>query len=226
MAEPKLILQSFSDRLLMRSAPPQPDALLVTNHLGSTIIGYTLLYRGAPESGEPSGLNRTYYNFGVSSNGVEIPDGATQFVMPQVSHRWEAPAPQHTGMSQCGAREADPWFSSVSGQSVITISIDLVILDSGKVLGPDEGGTLAGLKGVLSAYAEIRAALAQNRTQEDLEAEFTRKFNEEREIPGRTAMMRGAEFRHMARLAGRSKNLFLHEVAKREANFRPLSLSR
>lgn len=226
MAEPTLILQSISDRLLMRSAPPRPDALLVTNHLGSTIIGYTLLYRCTPESGEPSGLNRTYYNFGVNSNGVEIPDGATQFVTPQVSHRWEAAAPQHTGMSQCAAGESDPWLSSVSGQSVITISIDLVILDSGTILGPDEGGTLAGLQGVLRANEEIRAILAHDWSRKELEAEFTRKFNEEREKPGRTAMMRGAEFRQLASLARRSNDALLQELAKREANFRPLSLHR
>ncbi len=202
MAEPQVIIRPFSDGLLLQSVPLEPGSLLLTNNLGSTIIGYTVRGFCTPEFGEPFGHHRVLYNFGVKSNGVEIPDGATRSVM---------------------LRDPDR-----SGRSFVTmtISIDLVILDSGKVLGPDEGGTLAGLEGVLSAQAEIRSLLAQHRTTEELEAEFTRMFNEENKKRDRAALTRGAEFRQFANLARRSKDLLLQEIAIREANFRPLSLHR
>jgi len=199
MAEPRVTIRPFSDGLILQSVPLEPDSLLLTNNLGSTIIGYTVCYRCTPESGEPSGRNRIHYNFGLRSNGVEIPNSATRLITPP-------------GLG--------------FGQSDLTISIDLVILDSGQILGPDEAGTLAGLEGVLSAHAEIRSLLAQTRTTADLEAELTRKFNEEREKTDRTAMMRGAEFRQLANLTRRSPDLLLQEVAKREANFRPRTLHR
>lgn len=199
MAEPLVVIRPFSDGLILQPVPLEPDSLLLTNNLGSTIIGYTVSYLCTPESGEPFGRNRIHYNFGVRSNGVEIPNGATRLVTPP-------------GLG--------------FGQSDLTISIDLVILDSGQILGPDEAGTLAGLEGVLSAHAEIRSLLAQNLTKKDLEAELTRKFNEEREKQDRTAMMRGAEFRQLANLARRSPDLLPQQIARREANFRSLSLHR
>jgi len=200
MAEPQVIIRPFSEGLIIQSVPLEPDSLLLTNNLGSTIIGYTVSYLCTPESGEPFGHNRISYNFGVNSNGAEIPNGATRLVTPP-------------SCLYCG-------------QSELTISVDLVILDSGQVLGPDEAGTLAGLEGVLSAQTEIRSLLAQTLTLVELEAELTRKFNEERQKQDRTAMMRGAEFRQLANLARRSPDLLHQELARREANFRPLFLHR
>jgi hypothetical protein len=248
---PKVLIKPFSRELTLRSASDAtsrstipsalqsslgkaskllPYSLLLTNNTGSTIIGYTIHYSGDSEGSESFAFNRVFYNFGVKSNGIEIPAGATQLATPLNAYTLHAPSLHTLSTTNGGPDEADKWLSSIAGQPVLILSVDLVVLDSGKVLGPNDGGTLEGLEGFLSGQAEaisiVRSSLARKLSTEDIAAELSRKFDEERVKSTRTAMTRAAEFRKFASFARRSRNLLLNELAKVEENFRSISLTR
>lgn len=250
-SQPKLIVKPFSQELTIQSVSDAaaqamipstfhaslgtaskvlPYSLLLTNNTSSTIIGYTLHYSSVSEKGEPYTFNRVFYNFGVKSNGVEIPPGATQLATPLTSHRLNAPSVQRSGSAYGSIDDADKWLSSIAGQSVLIISVDLVVLDSGKVLGPNDGGTMEGLDGFLSGQAEaisiVRSALARNLTGKEIAVELHKKLDEERLKNTRAAMTRATEFRKFARFAQQSKELLINEVSNIEKNFRAVSLTR
>jgi hypothetical protein len=154
-----------------------PYSLVLDNNTPQTIRAYTIRLAFVDANGQSGGSDRQYFNFESTSNGMEIPAGSSRLVSPlrslAINHR--------TSVSIAGAStpsKANALVNRLRSQVAVVVSMDLVVFDSGQVIGPDEGNTLSYLNGYLMGEREaaslVHTALTRGLSVEKVSAQLNR----------------------------------------------------
>ncbi len=208
-----------------------PYSLIIENRTGSTIIGYTLHYSYVNAKGESETFNRTHYNFRTVSNGIEIATGTKQLATPLTSHRLTQESQVRKAFSGNASQESSQWLATIQGQSSIVLSLDLVILDTGKVLGPNDSGALGVLQAFISsevqAIALVNEALTRNASADEVVALLESRYTQEkgRGDPRESAAM-ASQFKKLSQLARFSQKQLMEELDRMKKTRRHLTLAR
>ncbi len=207
-----------------------PCAVLIENNTSLTIIAYALNYGIVSAAGESLVRKRVFYNFGIQENGVEIPPGGRQLATPFATYRLEAPRENQATTFDTNPQTVRQWITDWPDHTVIVVSLDLVILHSGKILSRNQGGSLEALVGFQSAKTEAmslaRSALARNLPTEAIAQLLTQRVEEKRQKRSREAMAWASEFQAVARHARRSRDGLISELSRLEANHRQFTFAR
>ena len=146
----------------------EPYGLVVENKTTKHIIAYVLRVTIVDERGVTRIKERIFHNFnlepggGVAANGMEIRPGTAQIVTPTVSIRI-APAPSNPpGQVKTGfARSTDNMLKELAAQKGAVVSLDLVVFESGRVVGPDEGEVMSFVQAHFAVEKELAGLVHQ-----------------------------------------------------------------
>jgi len=196
-----------------------PYSVILKNDTSRTIIAYTLRVTFVDAAGRSGGRTRQFFNLEATSNGMEIPRGAAHLVNALMSRRANR-VPPLAGKSSTnggtgpafGFDEATDLSQLLSSKAAVAIAVDLIVFDTGKVIGPNDGNTLAYLRAWVMAEREIasvvRDALNRGTTiqsiieqLEQLVAQFDTAITSARAHDQRARAMQA---RHFLRLAAES----------------------
>ncbi len=112
-----------------------PVSFFLTNHTGHTIVAYSTVWTVKNANGIVSTQSRVAGSLRSRSRGLSIPNGTERLITPVT---------QASGASAANPKFAarlqsviDRTRSSFPSNSVITVSLEAVVLDDGLALGPD-----------------------------------------------------------------------------------------
>jgi hypothetical protein len=131
--------------------------VVLENNTSHTIRAYTLRLTFVNSSGESGGRNRQFFNFEAKSNGMEIPVGSARLITALHSLATNMPVNKISSSLGGSSRASAELISVLRSQVAVVISIDLVVFDTGQVIGPNEGNTLSYLEGYLMGERETAA---------------------------------------------------------------------
>lgn len=195
-----------------------PYSVVLENSTAHTLYAYTLRLTFVDPNGQSGGHNRQYFNLDGTSNGAEIAPGTARLVTPTSSM---APSRKWAGQgtsSSTGRRSAD--VSAVTdrlrAQVAVVVAIDLIVFDTGLVVGPDEGNTLSYLRGYLTGEREA-ASLVTNSLKKG--ASISAVSRDLERVAGELAAAstfydtaRGSQFRRFLGLTRSSGDSLMKEV--------------
>lgn len=160
-SHPGLLIRPATAVASIRATQPEQDPLtysvVIENATRSAVLAYTLRISYTDPDGKKRALNRQFFNFSAKSNGVEIPLGAAKIVSAMKTRGLSQQPDERAVSNALSARHgADAEFArELATKSSVVVSVDLVVLDSGLVIGADEGNTLQYLTGYLNAEREL-----------------------------------------------------------------------
>jgi hypothetical protein len=189
-----------------------PYSVVLRNNSQYAIVAYTLHLSFVDQLGKVSGQNRMYYNLESKSNGMEIEPGSSRLITPIDSLSPSKVA--GTGPSSSSTAELT---SQIAGQKSVTVSLDLLVLDTGQVFGKDEFGTLSFLQGYVAGGQDaanlVETGLAGGSSLANISAQLGDLARRTMNTSDPAAMGRINEIRRLSRIAGQnSRDRLLSEV--------------
>lgn len=139
-----------------------PYSVILKNETNQAIAAYTLRLTFVDADGRSGGRKRQFFNFETTSNGMEIPPGVARLVNAVTSiavNRGRFSTNSISG-SVAGFDEATALSELLSSKAAVTIAVDLIVFDTGRVIGPDDGNTLTYLRGWVAAEREIASLVS------------------------------------------------------------------
>lgn len=186
----------------------QPFILRLTNHSGQGIVALTIRWTGTSEGLSyiyDSSIDSFMHSIGSSSRtrGVPLPESSRPQQGPRIiggSHRAEirsvvllngehmlvAPGmiQREEEVRQRGTFSGSSMPDEIRTAESLTVTIDLVVLEDGKVLGPDSSQTIENIQESKSIIDGVVAAVksAEQNGQDGLDV--LRKMANQRPLPG------------------------------------------
>ncbi len=197
-----------------------PYSVVLRNDTGHTICGYTIRLSFVDAAGRSGGLKRQYFNFESTSNGMEIPPGTARLVTPVFSMGPDRmTSVRGISGSSGGLNEALSLKNRLKSQTAVAVSVDLVVLDTGQVIGPDEGNTLSYLEGYLIGEREgaalVRTAFSTGGTLRQVSDQLeimVRTLQEGNTAGAFDRLARAAVAKRLLKFAAQSQEALLNEV--------------
>ena len=179
-----------------------PYSLVLQNNTQHTIVAYTLYLSFVDHVGHSSGHNRMYFNLESKSNGMEVEPGSVRLVTPiDALH----PSTNVTGAGM-GPGAATMLTSRIAAQKRVTVSLDLLVFDTGQVFGKDEFQTLSYLRGYISGGQEaanlVEIGLSGGSSLANIAAQLGSLARRTRNTADPDAMARASRSQRLAQIAG------------------------
>lgn len=194
-----------------------PYSVILKNETNQAIAAYTLRLTFVDADGRSGGRKRQFFNFETTSNGMEIPPGAARLVNAVTSVATTKPPESPSSLrrrfstnsisgSVAGFDEATALSELLSSKAAITIAVDLIVFDTGRVIGPDDGNTLTYLRGWVAAEREIASlvsdAMKDGATTESIAGQLRQLMApSDTNTIGYDQLARTAQARHFLQLA-------------------------
>ena len=124
-----------------------PYSLVLQNNSSHAIVAYTLHLSFVDYADQLSGHNRLYYNLESKSNGMEVEPAGNRLVTPIDALHLSSKVAGTGPLSNSAAALT----SRIAAQKTVTVSLDLLVFDTGQVFGKDEFQTLSFLRGFCGA---------------------------------------------------------------------------
>lgn len=191
-----------------------PYSLLISNNTSKTIRAYTVKMAFKGPSGALGGRVRQYFNFERRSNGTEIEPGEVHFVNVLRSIKLRRVAPGASGLTSQPGEPPDELEKLLRSQATVVLSVDLVVLADGRILGANEAKTLSFLDQYLRSEREF-AQTIQSQLKRGASVEQIRR-NLEIEISARDDRERLGRFGTLARV-NQARRFLRHAKASRES---------
>lgn len=190
-----------------------PYSLVLQNNSRHMIVAYTLHLDFADQAGRLSGHNRVYFNLENKSNGMEVEPGGIRLVTPVDALHLSGKA---TGIGP-SQRDAAALTSQIAAQKTVTVSLDLLVFDTGQVFGKDQFQTLSFLRGYISGGQEaanlVETGLANGSSPVNIAVQLKNLARSIRNTADPGAMGRTSQIQRLAQTAGQnSLDRLLSEV--------------
>ena len=191
-----------------------PYSVVIDNNTGHTIIAYTLHLSFVDADGRSGGDTRQYFNFEAESNGMEIPARTQRLVTPFWSFSSAImPSKVMVGPSRDSAINL---VARLGAQVSVATCVDLVVLDDGQVLGPDEADTLSYLQGYLTGEHDTAAVVLDSMQRGDTTEQISNHLQQLLEHLGQQESLRArateTQVRRFLALAAESRERLYNEA--------------
>lgn len=200
-----------------------PYSIILQNNTEHTIRAYTLRLSFVDAAGKSGAQNRHYFNLETASNGMEISPGAIRLVTSvisldatvqkrQIGQTW-------SGVSEPSARTLS---ERLQAQVSVVVALDLIVFDTGLIIGPDEGNTLSYLQAYLIGEREAASVVktelvmrhASLREVSDHLNNVVKQFSAQQSSKSFDGLARADAARRLSRLAGFSQEALFNEVER------------
>lgn len=148
------------------SAKMLPYSVVLRNATNQTIRGYALRWNYVDKSGGTDANYQVEQNFDSRHKGAEIGPGEACILSPTGPIRSSSGPSLRTTAS---VMPPDP-SAKLANQAVITISLDSVAFDNGKVIGPNEGFAVKIWGAMYSAQRDVGVATLTRNQNSSIEA--------------------------------------------------------
>jgi hypothetical protein len=133
-----------------------PYSVIVKNLTQQTIRGYALKWSYVGTDGKTDGHYQLKQNFDPRQKGAELAAGQGHVISPL--GELLPVAPTYAGG---GALVSPDSLSRLAGQASISVSLDSVAFENGKVIGPNEGAAINVWMNMYAAQRDVGAAVLQ-----------------------------------------------------------------
>jgi hypothetical protein len=208
-------VQSFVTSTVGATPPAEiarllPYSLVLENNTTNTVSAYTLRLTFVDANGKSGSRNRQYFNFEPVSNGMEILPGTARLVTPINSLDTKGASDTSPHSESGDATEVRNLLAAqLHSQVAVVVSLDLIVLNTGQVVGPDEGNTLSYLQGYLAGEHEsaslVRTSLDAGESAQELSSRLTKLIGDLEDNKSFNTVARAGQVRRLLRLVGSSE---------------------
>ena len=197
--------------------PLLPYSVVLINNTTHIIRAYTLRLTFVDATGKTRARNRQFFNLEAASNGMEISPGANRLVTVLASLTAENSSRSRSFVGAGSPSEANELYSLLQSQTSAVVAVDLIVFDSGQVIGPDEGRTLTYLQAYIAGESETASLLRTALNKGDGLGAITNQLNgiltDQTQRNDFASLARASQTRHFLRFSA-SREALQTEVTR------------